>query len=99
MKLKKSISFCMFVIAIPALLGTWRLAGPAIELMPFIARTSTSGCCNRIVWARFGPTDNGRWIPELLNDASEGEQHIIVTQNALGSKKQIINFSITTFAT
>src|SRR5438034_4038523 len=30
-----------------------------------------------------GGTDNGRWIPELLNETGEGEQHIIVTQNAL----------------
>ena len=30
-----------------------------------------------------GGTDNGRWIPELLNDTSEGEQHVVVTQNAL----------------
>src|SRR5258708_24351415 len=30
-----------------------------------------------------GGTDNGRWIPELLNDTSSGEQHIIITQNAL----------------
>jgi hypothetical protein len=30
-----------------------------------------------------GGTDDGRWIPELLNETREGEQHIIVTQNAL----------------
>src|SRR5580765_7312762 len=30
-----------------------------------------------------GGTDNGRWIPELLNETGDGEQHIIVTQNAL----------------
>jgi hypothetical protein len=30
-----------------------------------------------------GGTDNGRWIPELLNDTSDGERHIILTQNAL----------------
>jgi hypothetical protein len=30
-----------------------------------------------------GGTDEGRWIPELLNDTGEGERHIIVTQNAL----------------
>ena len=30
-----------------------------------------------------GGTDNGRWIPELLNDTSDGERHIIVTQNGL----------------
>src|SRR5207237_7040832 len=30
-----------------------------------------------------GGTDNGRWIPELLNETGEGEQHMIVTQNAL----------------
>jgi len=31
----------------------------------------------------FGGTDEGRWIPELINDTSEGERHVIVTQNAL----------------
>src|SRR5437660_572921 len=36
-----------------------------------------------------GGTDNGRWIPELLNDASEGEQHIIVTQNALADARYL----------
>ena len=30
-----------------------------------------------------GGTDNGRWIPELLNDTSDGEHHVIITQNAL----------------
>jgi tetratricopeptide (TPR) repeat protein len=30
-----------------------------------------------------GGTEPGRWIPELLNDTSEGERHIIITQNAL----------------
>lgn len=30
-----------------------------------------------------GGTDNGRWIPELLNDTAGGESHIIITQNAL----------------
>jgi len=30
-----------------------------------------------------GGTDNGRWIPELLNDTSDGERHVIVTQNGL----------------
>jgi hypothetical protein len=30
-----------------------------------------------------GGTDNGRWIPELLNETGDAEQHIIVTQNAL----------------
>ncbi len=30
-----------------------------------------------------GGTDNGRWIPELLNDTADGEHHIIVTQNGL----------------
>jgi hypothetical protein len=30
-----------------------------------------------------GGTDNGRWIPELLNEASDGERHVIVTQNGL----------------
>ena len=30
-----------------------------------------------------GGTDNGRWIPELLNDTGDGERHVIVTQNGL----------------
>ncbi len=30
-----------------------------------------------------GGTDNGRWIPELLNETSGGEPHVIVTQNAM----------------
>ncbi len=30
-----------------------------------------------------GGTDNGRWIPELLNETSDSERHVILTQNAL----------------
>lgn len=30
-----------------------------------------------------GGTDPGRWIPELLNETSEGEKHIVITQNGL----------------
>src|SRR5262249_38256599 len=30
-----------------------------------------------------GGTDAGRWVPELLNDTSSGERHIVVTQNGL----------------
>jgi len=30
-----------------------------------------------------GGTDNGRWIPELLNATGDGERHVIVTQNGL----------------
>jgi hypothetical protein len=30
-----------------------------------------------------GGTEGGRWIPELLNEAGEGERHIMLTQNAL----------------
>jgi hypothetical protein len=30
-----------------------------------------------------GGTDNGRWVPELLNETSDGERHIVLTQNAL----------------
>lgn len=30
-----------------------------------------------------GGNDTGRWIPELVNDTSDGERHIIVTQNGL----------------
>ncbi len=36
-----------------------------------------------------GGTDNGRWIPELLNESSGGEQHIIVTQNALADARYL----------
>jgi hypothetical protein len=36
-----------------------------------------------------GGTDNGRWIPELLNDTSDGEQHIVVTQNALADSRYL----------
>lgn len=36
-----------------------------------------------------GGTDNGRWIPELLNETSEGEQHIIVTQNAFADARYL----------
>jgi hypothetical protein len=36
-----------------------------------------------------GGTDNGRWVPELLNDTSEGEQHIVITQNALADARYV----------
>ncbi len=36
-----------------------------------------------------GGTDNGRWVPELLNDSADGEQHIIVTQNGLADGKYL----------
>jgi hypothetical protein len=36
-----------------------------------------------------GGTDNGRWIPELLNETSGGEQHIIVTQNAFADARYV----------
>src|ERR1041384_7811808 len=36
-----------------------------------------------------GGTDNGRWIPELLNDTSDGEQHIVITQNALADGRYL----------
>ena len=36
-----------------------------------------------------GGTDNGRWIPELLNDTNDGERHIIVTQNALADSTYV----------
>ncbi|HWW03144.1 MAG TPA: hypothetical protein VNZ64_25815 [Candidatus Acidoferrum sp.] len=36
-----------------------------------------------------GGTDNGRWIPELLNDTADGAQHIVVTQNALADGKYL----------
>jgi hypothetical protein len=36
-----------------------------------------------------GGTDPGRWIPELLNETGGGEQHIIVTQNALADGRYL----------
>ena len=36
-----------------------------------------------------GGTDNGRWVPELLNDTSDGEHHVIVTQNALADNRYL----------
>lgn len=36
-----------------------------------------------------GGTDDGRWVPELLNDTSDGDQHIIVTQNALADSRYL----------
>ena len=36
-----------------------------------------------------GGTDNGRWIPELLNDTSDGERHVIVTQNGLADSSYL----------
>ena len=41
-----------------------------------------------------GGTDPGRGIPTLLNETSEGERHIVITQNALAdaSYLQYVNF-------
>ena len=36
-----------------------------------------------------GGTDYGRWIPELLNETSSGEPHVIVTQNALADGRYV----------
>jgi hypothetical protein len=36
-----------------------------------------------------GGTDNGRWIPELLNDTSDGERRVIVTQNGLADSSYL----------
>jgi hypothetical protein len=36
-----------------------------------------------------GGTDNGRWIPELLNETSGREPHVIVTQNALADGRYV----------
>lgn len=36
-----------------------------------------------------GGTDDGRWIPELVNDTSDGDQHVIVTQNALADGRYL----------
>lgn len=34
-----------------------------------------------------GGTDNGRWIPGLLNETSGGDPHVIITQNALADTR------------
>lgn len=36
-----------------------------------------------------GGNDNGRWIPELLNETNGGEPHVIVTQNAMADTRYI----------
>jgi len=36
-----------------------------------------------------GGTDEGRWIPELLNETSGGEPHVIVTQNAMADGRYV----------
>ncbi len=36
-----------------------------------------------------GGTDNGRWIPELLNETSGEDPHIVVTQNALADGRYL----------
>lgn len=36
-----------------------------------------------------GGTDEGRWIPELLNETSGREPHVIVTQNAMADGRYI----------
>jgi tetratricopeptide (TPR) repeat protein len=36
-----------------------------------------------------GGTDPGRWIPSLLNDTSDGERHIVLTQNPLADKRYL----------
>ena len=36
-----------------------------------------------------GGTDSGRWIPELLNETSGSEPHLIVTQNALADNSYL----------
>lgn len=41
-----------------------------------------------------GGTDPGRWIPTLLNETSEGERHIVLTQNAFADRTYLdyVNF-------
>jgi hypothetical protein len=36
-----------------------------------------------------GGTDPGRWIPELLNETSGGEPHVMVTQNAMADGRYL----------
>ena len=36
-----------------------------------------------------GGTDNGRWVPELLNETSGVDPHIIVTQNAFADSRYL----------
>jgi hypothetical protein len=41
-----------------------------------------------------GGTDAGRWIPTLINETSEGERHIVLTQNAFADATYVeyLNF-------
>jgi hypothetical protein len=36
-----------------------------------------------------GGTDEGRWVPTLLNETSGGEEHIVITQNALADGRYL----------
>jgi hypothetical protein len=36
-----------------------------------------------------GGTDSSRWVPALLNDTEEGDQHIVITQNGLADKSYL----------
>lgn len=36
-----------------------------------------------------GGTDNGRWIPALMNDTNEGERHVVITQNAFADSRYV----------
>ncbi len=36
-----------------------------------------------------GGTDNGRWIPTLLNETSDREPHVLITQNALADGRYV----------
>jgi hypothetical protein len=41
-----------------------------------------------------GGSDNGRWIPEMLNDTSDGERHVVVTQNGLADATYLDYISV-----
>lgn len=80
----------------PAILDTYGAANqahlwPAQELLDY--GDAVLGSLRRgMVYV--GGTDAGRWIPELLNDTSSGERHIVITQNALADNSYLdyLNF-------
>jgi RNA polymerase sigma factor (sigma-70 family) len=41
-----------------------------------------------------GGSDNGRWIAEMLNDTSNGERHVVITQNGLADATYLDYISV-----
>ncbi len=71
----------------PAVLETWGIAEqthawPAQKLLDYGSAVLGS---LRPGMVYVGGTDPGRFIPTLLNETSEGEQHVVLTQNALAN--------------